>query len=212
MEILMYISTGMIIFAYIFYLLLVIFNRRKKISSISGFDVSKDVLDEYGRINIILGNKYFSFYNSRRGVIKLSNNDYYGSDLSSISLSLIQSGISTCKGTFIDYFKKIFASLKVIELFGFISIILNHISTSVGDAKIGIFVVGIIILIRYFYMDILCDSYNFVMLKIKKIKEIDKINKEKILSFIDKVILCNRVLFIGELIILIRFVMILLKF
>jgi len=212
MDMLLYVATGFIIFSYIFYLILIFIGRMKKISDSTGFDVAKNVLDEYGRINIIEGNYSFSFYNLRRRVIKLSRNDYYGNNLSSMALSLFQAGISICENKFIDFFKKIFPTLKVIELFGVISLILNYISTSVSDAKIGIFIMGIIVVVRYFYIEILCNSYNFILDKKNKIKEIERNNMGKLLSFIDKIIICNRLQFIGELIILIRFVMILLNF
>lgn len=212
MELLLYVSSGLIIFSYLLYLCLIIFNRRKEISELTGFDIAKNMLEEYNRINIIEGNYSFSYYNVKRRVIKLSKDDYYGNNLSAIALSSLQAGVSIVERGFVDNFKRIFPSLKVIELFGIVSLVLNYISMTVSDAKIGIVLMGIIVIIRYFYMDILYSSYNFVSDKIKKIKEVKQDKRIDVLNFINRVILCNRIQFVAELIIMVRFVMLLFNF
>ena len=53
LDILLYISIGIIILGYIYYLLLILFGRIKKVSKNEGFDVAKDIISEYNNINII---------------------------------------------------------------------------------------------------------------------------------------------------------------
>jgi len=210
-EILIYVINGLIIINLILYLLLVIFNRRKSVDNITGFDATKDLLSEYDRINIIEGNSYFSFYNIKRKIIKLSKKDYYGNDVSALSLSMIESGISVNDSKFINIFSKIIPTLKIINLFWLISLFINYISVNISDAKIGLFIIGIIIIIRYLYISILNNSYNFISENIKKIKGIKKENSNNILNFVSKTIVFNKMQFIAEILIIIRMVAIILN-
>lgn len=213
-QIIFYGINGLIIFSYLLYLLIVLINRGKKVSSdINGFDSVKDIIQEYERINIIEGNNNFSSYNIKRKVIKLAKNDYYGCDVSALSLGMIQAGISVDdnnKNKFINGCRKIIPSLRLLDLLGLISLIVNYISVNVNDAKIGIVIMGIIMIIHYLYFGILCNSLEFINKNIKKIKDINKDNKEKIINFINKYMLCHKIQVIAEVLIVIRFVMIIL--
>ena len=94
LDIILYISSGMILFAYLGYFLLILINRNKIVSNSDGFDVTKDIISEYNSINIIETTGYFTVYNIKRKVIKLASKCYYGKDLSSMSLALNEAGIS----------------------------------------------------------------------------------------------------------------------
>lgn len=211
-RILFYVINLIIIFAYIWYFLLIIINRRRKISDSNGFDVIKDIISEYNSINIIEGNSKFSFYNIKRRVIKLSKDDYYGSNVSSISLSLIQAGISIVddmKNIFINWCRKIIPTLRIFDLLGIIILVINYVSVTVSDARIGIILGGIIIFIYYMYVDVLNNSYNFIYDNVNKIDEIRK-DSSMILEFVNKVLLINKIIFIGEIVFIIRMVSIIL--
>ena len=107
-DILKQISSGLIIISLICYLLNILINKSKKISDDDGFNITKDIIQEYDMINIIENTGIISYYNLRRGVIKLSSKSYYGSDLSHISIGLMEAGVSVIdkKGNkFIDIFK-----------------------------------------------------------------------------------------------------------
>ena len=115
-EILKYISSGLIIISFICYLLNILINKSKKISDDDGFNITKDIIQEYDMINIIENTGIISYYNLRRGVIKLSSKSYYGSDLSHICIGLMEAGVSVIdkKGNkFINIFKKIVSNLKI---------------------------------------------------------------------------------------------------
>ena len=62
-NILLYVSNGLIIIGYIYYLLMILFGKSKKVSSSDGFDVTKDIISEYNTINIIESKGYFTVYN-----------------------------------------------------------------------------------------------------------------------------------------------------
>ena len=110
-EILLYFSSGLIILGYIYYLLVILLGRNSIISDNDGFDITKDIISEYNSINIIENSGYFTIYNIKRKVIKLATKCYYGKDLSSISLSLTEAGISVVdnkNNKYIDFFRIIF--------------------------------------------------------------------------------------------------------
>ena len=91
---LMLISNILIILGFILYFILILIGNNTKISNSTGFDITKDIISEYNSINIIESKNYFSVYNIKRRVIKLSGCCYYGKSLSAIVLSLIEAGIS----------------------------------------------------------------------------------------------------------------------
>lgn len=206
-EILFYISNGLIIFSILFYVFLYLFTSNKKISDSNGFDIAKDMISEYDKINIIEGYKIISLYNIRRKVIKLSTRDYYGSDVRSISSSMIEAGISIQDNNkFINICSKIIPTLKLFELLGLIMLIVNMVSSTISDAKVGIIVVALFLILEYFYIDILTEGYNFCLDKIGKIKDIKNDDKKKIMKLISNRILINKMYFIAGIIMVIRFV------
>ena len=90
-EILLYISSGLIIIPFIVYFILILLNRNKQITKSDGFNITKDMLHEYDSINIIENKSYFTTYNIKRRVVRLASKNYYGNSLSDISIALILS-------------------------------------------------------------------------------------------------------------------------
>ena len=194
-------------------MVLYLLSNSKKISNSNGFDTTKDMISEYDKINIIEGYKNISLYNIRRKVIKLSTRDYYGCDVRAISFSMIEAGISiqdNDKNKFINISSKIIPTLKLFELIGIIILIINEVSSTVSDSKIGIAMMILILILEYFYIDILTGSYNFCFDRINRIKGIKNEDKNRIIKFINNKILVNRIQFISGIIIIIRFVAIIL--
>lgn len=213
-EILLYISNGLIILGYITYILLILIGRNKEISNSDGFDVTKDIISEYNSINIIENNGYFTIYNIKRKVIKLATKCYYGKDISSISLSLTEAGISVVdneKSKAIDIFRIIFNNLKLLYIFPLIALFINNSSFNVNDAKISIFIVVLLSFISYILLEIKNNSIYWISNNLKKIKNINKNNREKIIKFMNNLILLDKFIYFGELIIIIRLVFIMLE-
>ena len=135
-------SSGLIILGYVVYLLLILIGRGKIVSDSDGFDVTKDIISEYNSINIIENSGYFTIYNIKRRVIKLASKCYYGKDLSSISLSLNEAGVSVIdnkKNKYIDILRLVFNNIKLLYVFPLVALVINNSSFNVSDAKISIF-------------------------------------------------------------------------
>ena len=214
MDILLYISNGLIIISILWYLLLIFLNSNKKISNDNGFDITKDMISEYDSINIIENKGKFTFYNIKRQVIKLSTKCYYGSDLSSLSLGILEAGISVIdkeKNQGLNFLKKIFSNLKLLYLFSLIALVININAYTVGDAKIGLFLIVVCVIISYIFIGILTNSLIWIEENINKIKSISKENKLLIINYIKNIINMNKLIFFGELTIVIRLVSIMIE-
>lgn len=213
LDILMYISTGLILVSFVGYFLLILLGN-KKITNSNGFDITKDMISEYNSINVIESKNYFTIYNIKRKVIKLSTKCYYGNKLSDISLSLIEAGISIVdnkKNKYIDLFRKIFNNLKMLYIFPIIAILINNVTYTISDAKVSIIFIILFSVISYILIDIKNEAGIWISDNISRIKDISKENKDKIKNFINKLVLLDKFILIGEFIMIIRFVGILLE-
>lgn len=212
-NILMYVSTGLIIISFIGYFLLVLFSNKKVTNSI-GFDITKEIIFQYNSINVIESKGYLTTYNIKRKVIKLSTRCYYGNSLSDISLSLIEAGISIVddtKNKYIDLFRKIFSNLKILYIFPLIAIIINHLTYNISDANISIIIVILFAVISYMLYDVKSSSYFWISENIGKIKDINKNSCLMIINYINKMLWLDKFIFVGELIMILRFILILLR-
>jgi len=211
-EILLYVSSGMILFAYVGYLLMILIGRSKVISKSDGFDVTKDIISEYNSINIIESTGHFTIYNIKRKVIKLATKCYYGKDLSSVALSLNEAGISVVdnnKNKYIDIFRIIFYNLKLLYIFPIIALVISNSSFNINDAKISMILILIFAFISYILIDIKREACFWVEKNLNKIKDITKENRGKLIGFMNKLILLDQIIYFGELIMIIRFALIL---
>ena len=92
--VLFYVPNCLIIVAFLVYIIQVLIGRTQKITNSDGFNVTKDMLNEYDSINIIENKSYFTIYNIKRKVIKIASKYYYGNSISSIAIPLMEAGIS----------------------------------------------------------------------------------------------------------------------
>ena len=211
--ILLYVSTGLVLVAFIGYFLLMLIGRGSEVSKSDGFDVTKDIISEYNSINVIETRGYFSVYNIKRKVIKLATGCYYGKDLSSVSVSLMEAGVSVVdnkKNKYIDVFRVIFSNLKWLYIFPLVAIFINNSSFNVSDAKVSVIFMVIFAFVAYVLLDIRGQACYFVSENLKKIKDVSKGNREKIVSFMNKMVLCDKLIYFGELLMIIRFALIML--
>ena len=212
-DILMILSSLLIIFSFIGYIFLIIINRKNTVSESNGFDISKDIISKYNSINIIESTGYFTFYNIKSKVIKLSSKCYYGKDLVSVSLSLIEAGISIMddnKNKFIDLLRKFVSNLKILYIFPLIALVMNSIFYSVSDAQIGLIVVILFSFISFKLIDIKTQVYNWLVDNLKSISDINRDNKIKVLDFINKIIWLDKLIFVSETLVVIKFVIVML--
>lgn len=213
-KILLYISTGLIIISFVSYLFLIIFGRRKIVSKNDAFNVTKDIISEYNSINVIENSGYLTLYNIKRKVIKLASFCYYGKDLSSVSLSLMEASISVVdnnKNKYIDLFRYVFNNLKILYILPLLAVFINNSSFNMSDAKISIILISIFFIIAYMILDIKSQGCFWISNNLKKIKDISNNNREKIINFMNKLLLCDKLIIMGEIVIIVRNVLILLE-
>ena len=210
-EMLLYISMGFVIFGFLLYFILILIGRVKNVSKCDGFDVTKDIISEYNMINVIESKSYFTVYNIKRKVIKLSSDCYYGKDLSSISLSLMEAGVSIVdnnKNKYIDIFRILFSNIKMLYVFPIVSLFISNSSFNINDAKVSILFLLLFAFISYVMLDIRGQAGYFVSENLNKIKDISKDNRDKIINFMNKLLFCDKIIYFGELIMIIRLVLI----
>lgn len=213
-NILLYVSSLIIIFSFVIYFLMLILTNNK-INKSNGFDITKDIISEYNSINVIESKGYITNYNIKRRVIKLSTKVYYGNKVSDIALALIEAGISIIDNNgnrFISFMKNIFSSLKILYIFPIISVMINFSTYNISDAKTSIVFVSIFIVLSYFMIDAKEQACCWVKDKIIKIKELNKNSSKMLINYINKLLLLDKFIFLGELTIILRCIAILLKF
>lgn len=210
-EILLYIANCFVMGGYIYYILFVLFNYNKSITNSNGFNIIKDILHEYDSINIIENKSIFTIYNIKRGVIKIASKCYYGSSVSAIGIPLMEAGISAIDdkhNKYINLFRKIISNLKYLYILPIVASIVNGLTFNIGDAKIAIVLLIVFSIISYILIDIKSNAALWIVQNIKKVK---KIESKEIIRFINNIVLCDKLIFLGELMMIIRLVAILLK-
>lgn len=208
-----YIASGLIVLAFLGYLLIVFMNRKRKITDGSAFDVTKDILSDYDHINIIENKSIFTVYNIKRRVIKLASKCYYGNSLSDVCVSLSEAGISAIddyKNKFINFLRNLIPNLKLLYILPLIAIGNNKMTYNVSDAKVSIILMLLFSAIEYFLIDIRTKALEWINKNFKKVSEVSKGNKDKVISFISNMILIDKLIFIAELLIIIKCVAIIL--
>jgi len=176
-NLLLYISSLLIILAYVIYFFISLFNN-KKIEDTSGFDIANDILEEYDGIKIILSKGLSTYYDIKRKIIKMSKKNYYGNKVSDLTESLLEVGtfVYDKKGSkIIDIFRKIMPTLKILYILPIISIVINFSTYSVNDSRISLIILFIFFLINYFLLTVKNDTYNLFLEKQNSFK--DKILK-----------------------------------
>lgn len=213
-NILLYISNGVILISFLVYFIMVFLNKSKKVTNSNGFDVTKDIISEYNSINIIENKNYFTFYNIKRKVIKLNTKIYYGNDLSSIAIALISAGISIVhnkKNKYIDLFRKIISNIKILYILPLVAILINYVTFNTSDSKVSIIFLILFSIISYILINIKSEVVVWISDNIIKIKDISKSNSIKIINYLNKMLWLDKFIFLGEFLMIIRCVLILLE-
>lgn len=201
---------GSLFGVFISYLLILVkyaIYKKKYIDGYSGFDGAKEVTLNYDEINIVNSSDViFSEYDAKRNVIRLNNKNYDGNSYFDVVVSMMLAGYSLVNSGNSIYFK--FKSvIRKINYLGFgslIGLVLSYFVGSIGDAKIGIIV--LVLLVIYQYM-----RYQIAVLANDEIKEvIDKEIYEKVSGVINSIVNFNKISFIVMLLLIVRMVVIIL--
>lgn len=203
-QILLYLPTTIIVICYITYIIGMLIFKNKNIGKEECSYIISDLLSK-DRINIIKGRNKISYYDLKRKVIKLSPNDYDATNLWAITNGIKEVGISNNKSKFKEIISKILNNFFIFELLGLISILLNNITYTISDAKIGIIAMLIILVIHYLYTVMYQEVYLWIE------ENISKKIKNNILKNLLFRINIHKIINLSEFIILFRFFIILLN-
>lgn len=198
------ISIALIIIGYLIFLLQYIINNNKKINSMTGFDLAKEITLDYDNINIVESIEIaLSNYHLKRNVIRLTKKTYESNSLFSLIISAYLSCLSLVNNKYINHLKKILPRIDYLNKSPIIMLILLYIINTITDAKIGT-ILGLIILIyQYYYLQITSESIAIAKKK--------KIIKREIIEGLEKIYLSNKLFFISTLTILLKFAIIIIK-
>ena len=206
-NILMYVSSGMVIFGFLLYFILILIGRNKIISKGECYGEVKEIVSEFDIINMIETKGYFTVYNIKRKVIKLTSKCYYGKDLSSFGISLMEAGVSIVdkkKNKYIDFFRKIFDNLKILYIFAILAIFINHASFNVSDAKTSLIFMIVFTFISYVLLEIKGNGCYYVQECLEKNKDISGENCQKISKFMNSLLLTDKLIYLGEILMIMR--------
>ena len=203
LNVLLYLSTGLIIFVFIFYMLLVLFSKNNDLDN-TGFDVSNELLSSYDGIKIIFSKGLFSYYDIKRKIIKLNQKCYYGKSIMDISISLIKTGsfISDNKGNkFIELCRKIIPSLKILYILPIVSVFISCSTYSINDSKLSMFIILLFVILHFSIINLKKETQDLILEQKIELKN-------KIMSFVKLLISLDYLILVGYILMMFRFVMI----
>ncbi len=173
------------IILYLMFFITYINNNNQKYSKTAQETVI-DLLKENPNINVIKNNsQFFSKYNIKRKIVKLSNNTYDSSSYFSNAVASLLSGYELTKNKALSYLSYVFNELKVISLMPVIVITLSILVTNAIDAKIYILASIIVLIYQYIINNITMEATQKVNSSDNKLNNILNIfNKCSTLSFV----------------------------
>ena len=181
--------------------------KKKVLDDYSGFDTAKEVTANYDEINIVSSSDIiFSEYDIKRNVIRLNAKNYDSNSCFDVAVSSILAGYSLVNVDNSNYFKfkSIIKKIGYIGFVALIGVILSCFISNIGDAKIGVIILGILLVYQYM-------RYQVNVAGNEMIKEvINKTVYDKIENVINIVINFNKLSFIVMLILIVRLVIIIL--
>ena len=190
-NILLIISITMVLIPYL--LLFISYLSNKEEAKITASEMINKILKD-NNINYIEDkNIYFSHYNIKRKMIKLSTKTYYSNKYFSLAIASLLAGYSMINDKAITYLSKIINKLKIITIIPIISILLSIFAHTIKDSKIALILLIIIAIIEYII-------YNLTETAIEKIK----IKNNKINKIINTFTINNKIFFIATLIQILR--------
>lgn len=206
-------SVIIIIIVYIRIILIYLMTKKIRIENITGFDLAKEITSNYNEINIVESKEInISKYNLRRNIIRLTNKNYDSNDIFTLAISTCLSGYSLTNINQDKYLKvitKVFSNIDYLGKSAFIAIIISLLTNTVSDAKIGIILLGILLIYQYLMIQITTTSNENVKKVLKKvIKPNDKKMIDKTLNIFLSV---HTISFITTLILILREVLIILQ-
>lgn len=186
-----------ILFYYFKILIIYIINKDKK-GKISGSENVRRILNDDTVINVVENKSLiFSKYNIKRKMIKLSSSDYDGQSYFIKAVTSLLSGYAISNSKYLNIISYVFKEIKFITFSPLISIVLSLFVYNVGDAKIGVVLLGIILIYQYMLVMINGEAFN-------------NISNSKVSNSIKVFVDSYTAFFVGSLILMLRLIVIIL--
>ncbi len=192
---------GKVLFCYFRY-------RNVFIQKLDGFEIAKRATQNYDDINIVEAKSILiSYYDSKRGVIRLTSRVYFGHDFFCLGIAYVLA----CYSQFYrekkneNFFKSIFFRVGWCSLTMVFGFLLSCFTYTVFDARIGCVILLLLLIIQYFHFVI--DGFENTSRDICFDKEdMDKIRKVK-----QGILFLSKMSFVGNLVFLMREIVIMLN-
>lgn len=169
---------------------LVFFKNKNKKNSLTGFEIAKEITSNYDEINIVESKKvWMSQYHLKRNVVRLLPKHYEGDNSSSLAISAQLASFSLGNMEQVPYFKilfKFFVNMDWFNKSALLATIICCCTNTVGDAKIGLVLLGVILVYQYLRFQVNINCISLVKKKLN-VSDWDGIKEFlEIFQFLDK--------------------------
>lgn len=206
-NLLLIVGIGLVVFSYLVIFIKYVLLRKRMVDGYNGFDICKEVTSNYDSINIVSSSDViFSEYDIKRNVIRLNSKNYDSNSCFDLAVSSILAGYSLVNANNSNCFrfKSIIRKIGYIGFVALIGVILSCFIRNIGDAKIGIILLGCMLVYQYMRYQVNVEAMD-------EIREVlDEKIYEKIVGVINNIVNFNKISFIVMLILIVRLVVIIL--
>lgn len=212
-NLLLLLSIGILLISYTRIILNFLITKNKKIEELTGFDLAKEITSNYDEINIVQSKEtYLSKYNLKRRIIRLTQKNYEANDIFTLSISSCLSGYSLAninKDKYLNLLSKILPNIDYLSKSSILTILISLFTNTVGDAKIGLILLGIILVYQYLIIQINAISNQYLEKPLKKI--VPKKYLSQIKNVLNTLTSIHTISFITTLILMLREILIILN-
>ena len=193
---------GVLIVVFGYFVLLVDYLKyKKKLNyNIEGFGIAQEIVGDDHYV-VLDEHSMMSYYDLKRGVIKLSRHVYFGKDVFSFAIVSYLSCLS-CRQSSLRRIGKIIPRFFCVSFSSIIMCFLSYLFYTKTDAKIGIVIGFGILFYQYFYMNSVLDSYSIACDRLRYCKK-------DILSVIFHLYRIHQLFFISSFIFILRYIILL---
>ena len=183
-KVLLLISIILILVSYTRIILMYFKTKNIKSKNFTGFDIAKEITSNYNEINIVESKEInISKYNLKRKIIRLTNKNYEENNLFTLAITSCLSGYSLLninKDKYLQLLSNILPNIDYIGKTAILTLIISIMTNTIGDAKIGVVLLIIILAYQYILILINTSSHEYTKEELKKIvskKELSNINE-----------------------------------
>lgn len=171
------------------------------IQDFDGFEMAKEITRDYDAINVVEAkNILISYYDSKRNVIRLTSRQYFGRDIFNLGLVYVLACYSCFYQCEIkrEMLKKIFFRIDWCSKTMIFGLILSCFTYTIGDAKIGVVILGLLLIVQYFHFAM--DIFKNTSIE----NTFSKRDMDGIVKVRGAVLFLSKMSFIGNLVFLLR--------